>query len=337
MAQVMSELFEREPEQWGLRGDPWVWAAMRSRLASTSVPPGPRAVQRLLVDTFTEVVGVDLSVDPLPDELQLVHRDEPTRSGVSSGFVDALRWQRRLIPLLVSRAGTRRGAGDPEGGHGADDESAAADPVREQHAGIFEDAWRELAAQCHDTVAPEATYRAWLAHFTVARLSPLHVVLGVDLGVHPVLPATGWHRRPVGSFAVDMLTLRRPLVPVPYRASPAARDLPDGPGNPRSGLARLADFSVITGLRVTGAQTAGLGYGEVVGDFQKLSAILDAAEAAFPDEPLPAAYVGVFANVTRPVFSFDLLRRRLRESKVRPDVRLAAFDVRTGDLSFDLT
>lgn len=335
MSQVMSELFEREPEQWGLRGDPWVWAAMRTRLASTCVPPGTGAVQRLLLDTFAEVVGVDLSVDPLPDELQLVHRDEPTRRGESSGFVDALRWQRRLIPLLVSRAGTCKGRGGPRADDGADGESAPADPIREQHVGVFEDAWRELAAQCHDTVAPAATYQAWLAHFTMDHLTPLHVLRDVDFDARHLLPGAARHLRPVGNFKVDMLTLRRPIVRVPRGAFLGAHDLPDGPGNPRSGLARLADFSVISELRVTGTQMSRLGYAEVVGDFQKLSVILDAAEVAYPDQPLPAAYVGIFVNVTKPVFSFDLLRRRLREAHVRPDLQLAAFDLPTGEVSFD--
>lgn len=30
MSRVMSDLFEREPEQWGVRRDPGVWVASRS-------------------------------------------------------------------------------------------------------------------------------------------------------------------------------------------------------------------------------------------------------------------------------------------------------------------
>lgn len=335
MSEGMSDLFEREPEQWGLRADPWVWAAMRTRLATTSVPPGTSAVQRLLLDTFAEVVGVDLSVDPLPDELQLVHRHEAAGGGGSSGFVDALRWQRRLIPLLVSRAGFTRGSHGRAGGSGPAGGPAPSDHVREQHVRAYEDAWRELAAQCHDTAAPDASYRAWLAHFLMARLTPLHVVREVDFGAWPVPPTVAGGRRAVGNPVVEMLTLRRPLASVPRPATVAVVDAPDGPANPRSGLARLADFSVITELKVTGARTSGLGYGEVVSGCHKLSAILDAAEAAYPDEPLPAAYVGVFVNVMKPVFSFDLLRRRLRETRLRPDLHLATFDLRTGDVTFD--
>ena len=104
---------------------------------------------------------------------------------------------------------------------------------------------------------------------------------------------------------------------------------------PRSGLGRLADFSVITELKVSATQKEGLDYGEVIRDFRKLSVILDAAEEAHAGSPLPAAYVGVFANAAKPRFNFGLLRRKLRDADLRPDVLLAAFDSATGDVSFE--
>jgi hypothetical protein len=40
MDQVLKvgDLFSREPVQWGLRGDPQVWAAMRQKLAGFPMP-----------------------------------------------------------------------------------------------------------------------------------------------------------------------------------------------------------------------------------------------------------------------------------------------------------
>jgi hypothetical protein len=61
-------------------------------------------------------------------------------------------------------------------------------------------------------------------------------------------------------------------------------------------------------------------------DFRKLSAILDAAEAQYPDRPLPAEYVGVFGTRIRPRFNFDLLASKIHEAGVRPDVRLLKFE-----------
>ena len=124
----------------------------------------------------------------------------------------------------------------------------------------------------------------------------------------------------------DLLILRQPLVNLPRRAALAVANLPDGQPNPKSGLARLKDFSVITELKVSATQLEGLDYTEVVRDFEKLSAILDAAEQQYPANPLPAAYVGVFNNRVEPRFNFEHLQKRLDAVEIRPDVRLLTFD-----------
>lgn len=177
---------------------------------------------------------------------------------------------------------------------------------RHPHARAFESAWHDFTAACADTVAPEATYQAWLAHFTIRRVSLLQVVREVDFGARH-LGETARTRFRGNNLMVDLLILREPVVHLPRRAALAQRDLPDGEPNPRSGLARLRDFSVITELKVSATQIEGLDYTEVVRDFEKLSAILDAAQGQYPDERLPAAYVGVFNNRVRPRFNFDHL------------------------------
>lgn len=88
----------------------------------------------------------------------------------------------------------------------------------------------------------------------------------------------------------------------------------------------MADFSVITELKVSVTKVGGLDYGDVLRDFRKLAAILDAAEAQHPSKPLPAAYVGVFANRHKPRFDFALLERKVRDAGIRPDVRLLKFE-----------
>jgi hypothetical protein len=65
--------------------------------------------------------------------------------------------------------------------------------------------------------------------------------------------------------------------------------------NPRSDLGRLADFTAIIELKGPATQIGGLGYGEVVRDFRKTLCLLNAAERDYPNQPLPAAYVGLFA------------------------------------------
>jgi hypothetical protein len=201
-----------------------------------------------------------------------------------------------------------------------------ADETRRDHAAAFEGAWNALGRAAANTVAPEATYQAWLAHLVIERVGLLHVVREVDFGArHLGLQAASRFRG--SNLMVDLLVLRQPVVNLPRRAALAAPDLPEGEPNPRSGLARLQDFSVITELKVSATQIEGLDYTEVVRDFEKLSAILDAAEAQYPANPLPAAYVGVFNNRAKPRFNFEHLQRRLDAVQVRPDVKLLKYDV----------
>lgn len=102
-------LFNQEPRQWGLRGDPHLWRAMADRLAGTPLPSTPMGLEALLVATFNEVMGEDLlpqrgTVDAAP-----VYRGEFAHGGMSSGQVDVGTWVGTLIPLLVSRWSPPRG------------------------------------------------------------------------------------------------------------------------------------------------------------------------------------------------------------------------------------
>lgn len=96
---TMEQLFEEEPEQWGLRGDPYVWAAIREHLAGRPLPDDDTTLEESLLTAFTAVVGVDLRTESADQ----VYRKEFAHGGMSSGHVSLRIWRDRLIPLLVSR------------------------------------------------------------------------------------------------------------------------------------------------------------------------------------------------------------------------------------------
>lgn len=104
----MNELFAERPEQWGLRGDEYVWTALEARLAGLPVPDDRRALEELLVATFNDIVGVDLMNENFWDQGESgdsgVYREEFAHGGMSSGLVCLEVWRDRLIPLLVGRA-----------------------------------------------------------------------------------------------------------------------------------------------------------------------------------------------------------------------------------------
>ncbi|GAA3221947.1 ADP-ribosylglycohydrolase family protein [Actinocorallia longicatena] len=99
---TMDELFAEPPAQWGLRGDPHAWAALRERLNAMPVPEDPARLEDLLAATFLDVVGVD----PRTATGEHVYREEFAHGGMSSGHVHLPTWRDRLLPLLLAR-GTR--------------------------------------------------------------------------------------------------------------------------------------------------------------------------------------------------------------------------------------
>ncbi|MFE4959623.1 hypothetical protein ACFRCW_37970 [Streptomyces sp. NPDC056653] len=99
----MADLFDPEPEQWGLRGDPYVWRDLRDHLSGTDIPTSVDEVASLLRAAFSELVGLDLVTAPEPH----VYREHYAHGGMSSGHVDLHTWRDRLMPMLVERARTR--------------------------------------------------------------------------------------------------------------------------------------------------------------------------------------------------------------------------------------
>ncbi|MFF9785556.1 hypothetical protein [Streptomyces nigrescens] len=96
----MAELFDPEPERWGLRGDPHVWRALRGHLSRTDVPASVDEAVSLLRVAFSELVGVE----PVTNAETSVYREQFAHGGMSSGMVSLDTWRDRLLPLLAERA-----------------------------------------------------------------------------------------------------------------------------------------------------------------------------------------------------------------------------------------
>jgi hypothetical protein len=99
MKQV-ADLFEPEPPRWGLRGDPWVWQAMRDHLSGTYLPPSLAEAEAMLYAAFNRLVGVNLATEIAAS----VYRPEFAHGGVSSGQIHLDTWRAELLPLLIDRA-----------------------------------------------------------------------------------------------------------------------------------------------------------------------------------------------------------------------------------------
>jgi hypothetical protein len=97
---------------------------------------------------------------------------------------------------------------------------------------------------------------------------------------------------------LDVVITREPGINLPRLAGVESAD--------RSGIERIADFSVISELKVASTQAGVLDYSDVCRDFLKLSMLLVAA-ARRELRPLPHAYVCVLANHSKRPFNWGYL------------------------------
>ena len=98
----MADLFDPEPRTWGLRGDPYLWQALREHLSGTDIPASVGEAVALLHAAFGELVGLDLVGDPVPS----VYLERYAHGGMSSGMISLDTWRQRFMPMLAERART---------------------------------------------------------------------------------------------------------------------------------------------------------------------------------------------------------------------------------------
>lgn len=93
-------LFDAPPAQWGLRGDPHLWADLHAALRAVPAAPDSRAAMvQLLADRLRRLAGIDVRATG----------DDPVRvprfpiSGMSGGLVAPAFWRDVAVPLLLNR------------------------------------------------------------------------------------------------------------------------------------------------------------------------------------------------------------------------------------------
>ena len=99
----VSDLFDPEPPTWGLRGDPYLWRALRAHLAGQGIPATSGELDGLLHEAFRELTRTDLASSPASS----AYREQYACGGMSSGMISLDTWRQRLLPMLAERARTR--------------------------------------------------------------------------------------------------------------------------------------------------------------------------------------------------------------------------------------
>jgi molybdenum cofactor cytidylyltransferase len=96
-AKTLAGLFEEQPRQWRLRGDPHLWREMRDTLERYDYPDTEEQLTILLDQTYQQLTGMPLS----HHEPFFIERF--SHGGMSSGYVSPSFWVEIAIPLLRAR------------------------------------------------------------------------------------------------------------------------------------------------------------------------------------------------------------------------------------------
>ncbi len=99
-ASDFASLFDPIPPQWGLRGDPYLWRALRDALRGEALPASSTALAARIGELYARLVGQPLSV---PD---MRHVPAFAHGGMSSGCISPSFWNEQALPLLQARLAT---------------------------------------------------------------------------------------------------------------------------------------------------------------------------------------------------------------------------------------
>ena len=95
---TIADLFDPVPEQWGLRGAPYLWREMQASFADTVLPETGTEFRAEIDRVFLELVGV-----PISDDREMHFVDRYAKGGMSSGQVSLRFWSRKAICILALR------------------------------------------------------------------------------------------------------------------------------------------------------------------------------------------------------------------------------------------
>ena len=98
---TIGQLFEIEPDSWGLRGDPNLWRAMRDYFFVVSLPSNATELEKQIEHAFQQLAGHSLQT---PEHFFV---EEFAHGGMSSGGISPEYWRESGLRLLLARFAER--------------------------------------------------------------------------------------------------------------------------------------------------------------------------------------------------------------------------------------
>ncbi len=93
----LSIIFHQKPQQWGLRGDPFLWDDMRDYFEKIESLQSEEEFQKMLEDAFEQLTGSPLSQEGF------IFVPGYDKGGMSGGHVSPEFWKNQEVPLLLKR------------------------------------------------------------------------------------------------------------------------------------------------------------------------------------------------------------------------------------------
>jgi molybdenum cofactor cytidylyltransferase len=91
----IQKIFEAKPMLWGLRGDPYLWDALKSKAVQQTNFASDKAFAKFLESTFELLVGQKL------DEGKIYYVKEFDHGGMSRGGISCDFWLKTGFPTLI--------------------------------------------------------------------------------------------------------------------------------------------------------------------------------------------------------------------------------------------
>ncbi len=93
----ISEIFEGEPRQWGLRGDAYLWEELKERFKQIEMPKTKSRLLELIQNEYLTVTEKSIT------QLEPFWIERFSHGGISSGGICPEFWNDKAIPLLLAR------------------------------------------------------------------------------------------------------------------------------------------------------------------------------------------------------------------------------------------
>jgi len=91
----VKEVFDITPDQWGLRGDPYLWEDIKNECSVSFEEISKEVFELFLFEIFEKKTGKSINTQ------EPIYLEKYAFGGMSSGNVDPNTWRKILIPLLL--------------------------------------------------------------------------------------------------------------------------------------------------------------------------------------------------------------------------------------------